>query len=61
MFSRRSALFALALTLAAPGVLASAPAFADDVVVLAAASMKNALDDVVASYQEKTGKTVKVS
>jgi molybdate transport system substrate-binding protein len=61
MFSRRSALFALALTLAAPGVLASAPAFADDVVVFAAASMKNALDDVVASYQEKTGKTVKVS
>lgn len=58
MLNRRSLLVALALVAAAP----AAPAFAaDDVIVFAAASLKNALDDVIAGYHEKTGKTVKAS
>jgi ABC-type molybdate transport system substrate-binding protein len=31
------------------------PAFADDPVVFAAASLKNALDDAVVLYKERTG------
>jgi molybdate transport system substrate-binding protein len=41
--------------------MAAAPAAADDVIVFAAASLQNALDDVVKSYTAETGKTVKVS
>jgi molybdate transport system substrate-binding protein len=37
------------------------PARAEDTLVFAAASLKNALDDVVAEYQSRTGKAVKVS
>jgi molybdate transport system substrate-binding protein len=44
----------VALTLASPG-------FADEVVVFAAASMKNALDAVAADFQAATGETVLIS
>ncbi len=37
------------------------PALAADPVVFAAASLKNALDDVAAAYTEKTGKSVAIS
>ncbi len=58
MFTRRLAILALALGLSAPAL----PAFAGEpVVVFAAASLKNALNDVVASYQTATGKAVTVS
>lgn len=58
MISRRALVIALAFGLAAPAV----PAFAaDSVVVFAAASLKNALNDVVAGYAKATGKTVTVS
>jgi molybdate transport system substrate-binding protein len=53
----RSALAATVLSITA---LAPAPAFADDVLVFAAASLKNALDDAVADY-DKGGAVVKVS
>ncbi|HKT18733.1 MAG TPA: molybdate ABC transporter substrate-binding protein [Stellaceae bacterium] len=41
-------------------LLAPAPAFADDVLVFAAASLKNALDDAVTAF-DKSGASVKVS
>jgi molybdate transport system substrate-binding protein len=40
---------------------AAAPARADGTLVFAAASLRNALDEVVAGYQRQTGRTVKVS
>ena len=44
------------------GVFVLAPAaLADDVLVFAAASLKNALDDTVAAYEKSGGGTVKVS
>jgi molybdate transport system substrate-binding protein len=58
--TRRSA-FALTFALAALPVLAVAPALAEDVTVFAAASLKNALDDVVAAYKAETGKSVLIS
>ena len=51
----------IAAALAVGTGLAAAPAFAGDVVVFAAASLKNALDDVIAGYHAKTGKTVTAS
>jgi molybdate transport system substrate-binding protein len=57
MISRR--LFAAALALAA--FVPAAPAFADDVLVFAAASLKNALDDVTTRYLNETGRSVTVS
>ncbi len=51
-----------ALLVAAAAALAQpAPAAAADVVVFAAASLKNGLDDAVATYRDKTGRTVLVS
>ena len=51
-----------AALLAAPlASLAATAASADDVVVFAAASLKNALDDVAAAYKAKTGKAVTIS
>jgi molybdate transport system substrate-binding protein len=59
MVVRRLLIAALA---AAPLLLGGAlPALAADPVVFAAASLKNALDDVAATYTEKTGKTVTIS
>jgi len=58
MLTRRTIALFLAVALAAP----SAPALAaDNVVVFAAASLKNALDDAVAGYKAATGKAVTVS
>jgi molybdate transport system substrate-binding protein len=58
VFTRRLAIVALALGLSAPAL----PALAGEpVVVFAAASLKNALNDVVTSYQATTGKAVTVS
>ena len=59
MVVRRLLIAALA---AAPLLVGGAlPALAADPVVFAAASLKNALDDVAATYTEKTGKTVTIS
>lgn len=57
LYRWRGALVAILLSIA---VLAPAPASADDVLVFAAASLKNALDDAVAAY-DKGGASVKVS
>jgi len=61
VLSRRSLLsLSIAAALAA-GIASPAAAKADDIIVFAAASLKNALDDAVNVYREKTGKTVLVS
>ena len=62
-FNRRqaSALIAFAILTAALATLVPAKSNADDVVVFAAASLKNALDDVAARYHQATGKTVAVN
>lgn len=57
--SRRGFL-ALAVVAFGAGSGLATPAMADDVVVFAAASLKTALDDVVARYHEQTGRTVLV-
>lgn len=61
--SRRSVLRLLSAALVALPLAAGAASIAraDDVVVFAAASLKNALDDVAAAYKDKTGKTVTVN
>jgi molybdate transport system substrate-binding protein len=58
-FTRRS-LIGLALALAALPALPTL-AQAEEVTVFAAASLKNALDDVAAAYKADTGKTVQIS
>lgn len=55
---RRHLLAALAAIVALAG---AAPAFAETIRVLAAASLKNALDDTAKAYQAKTGNTVVIS
>ena len=55
----RPALAAFALAFAA--VIAPPPAAAEDVLVFAAASLKNALDDASASYQQHGGAKINVS
>lgn len=50
---------AVAVLIAALAV--ALPAWADEVVVLAAASLKNALDDAAAAFEQKHGDAVKVS
>jgi molybdate transport system substrate-binding protein len=57
MVSRR----ALILAFAAFAALAPATARAADIIVFAAASLKNALDDVTTRYLNQTGKSVTVS
>src|SRR6185437_6858051 len=49
------------LALAFGLVLLASPASADDVLVFAAASLKNALDDTVAAYEKSGGGAIKVS
>ena len=53
--------FRFALLLAALALLPAAPAAAKDLLVFAAASLKNALDDIDAAYRKETGKAVVVS
>ena len=62
MLRRTFCKYAFAALLSA-SLLASAPASAqsNDVLVFAAASMKNALDDIAKQWQAEAGKTVKVS
>ena len=55
----RTVVAAAALALGA--TVFSAPAFADDVLVFAAASLKNALDDAIADYQKTGGAKVNAS
>ncbi len=57
MLPHRSLVAALVLAAAA----VASPALADDPVVFAAASLKNALDDVATLYTAKSGKTVTIS
>jgi len=52
---------ALLAVIAVAAALAAAPALAADPVVFAAASLKNALDEVAASYTASTGKKVTIS
>lgn len=63
MIVRRSLLAGLAALVFAAGSIAVRPASAQDkpVVVFAAASMKNALDEVVAKWKADTGKVAVVS
>ena len=56
-----SALAAAAFVLAAGGSAQQAGAQGKDVVILAAASLKNALDDASADWTKQTGKTTKIS
>lgn len=49
------------LLLAAAFAAITGPALADEVVVFAAASLKNALDGIAADYQAATGNTVTIS
>ena len=49
------------LALAFGLVLLASPASADDVLVFAAASLRNALDDTVAAYEKSGGGAIKVS
>ena len=56
----RRSLLCLALAALAPAMPLAA-AHAEDVTVFAAASLKNALDDVAAAYEAQTGKTVLIS
>jgi molybdate transport system substrate-binding protein len=51
----------LAAAIAAPMLAGALPALAADPIVFAAASLKNALDDVAAAYKATTGKTVTIS
>ena len=55
MMAKGSFRTALAAAVVAAGILASVPATAQDVLVLAAASMKNALEKVAAEFQGRTG------
>ncbi len=59
MIARR--LFLAAIVAAPAFATAALPAFAAEPIVFAAASLKNALDDVAAAYREKTGKSVAIS
>ena len=60
--SRRRLLpVAFAALVAGALALPAAPAAAKDLLVFAAASLKNALDDIDASYKKETGKAVTVS
>ena len=60
LFSRSQ--YSLAVALVALGAfVAPRPASADDVLIFAAASLKNALDDTVAAYQKSGGSAIKVS
>src|SRR4051794_10148273 len=62
MISRRSWLALLAATILTLGAgTAPAPAQSRDVLVFAAASLKNALDEVAAQWQRGTGKKVVIS
>src|SRR5579863_7891749 len=54
-FVAAAAVLGVSLTLLAPA------AFADDVLVFAAASLKNALDDTVAAFEKSGGANIKVS
>ena len=56
-----SALAAAAFVLTAGGLAQQATAQGKDVVILAAASLKNALDDASADWTKQTGKTTKIS
>jgi len=58
---RRTLLRLAALALIVAPFAVPQVAAADDVVVFAAASLKNALDDVAAAYKAKTGKSVAVN
>jgi molybdate transport system substrate-binding protein len=56
-----SALAAAAFVVASGGMAQQAFAQGKDVVILAAASLKNALDEASAEWSKKTGKTTKIS
>ena len=56
-----SALAAAAFVLSAGGLAQQAAAQGRDVVVLAAASLKNALDEASAAWARQTGKNIKIS
>jgi molybdate transport system substrate-binding protein len=61
MYRRMFMAFAGALVAAAIGIASPAPAQADDIVVFAAASLKDALDAINADWQKATGKHATIS
>ena len=61
MLNRRSILLVPALALGLAFAAPATPAFAADVIVFAASSLQNALDDAIKTYTAETGKTVTVS
>ena len=61
MLVSRFRLLTAATALAVSLVVLAPAAFADDVLVFAAASLKNALDDTIAGYAKSGGGTVKAS
>jgi molybdate transport system substrate-binding protein len=58
---RRLLLPALVLAMQAAGLAVPAAAATPDIVVFAAASLKNALDDIAAQYRRETGQRVAIS
>ncbi len=54
----RRSLLALGALAVIGSVVAPRPAFADNVLVFAAASLRNALDDAAHAYEKKTGTTI---
>src|SRR5215475_13316960 len=61
MTTRRSWLALLVVAMMSVGGICPAGAQSHDVLVFAAASLKNALDDVAAQWQRETGKKVSIS
>ncbi|HLI19604.1 MAG TPA: molybdate ABC transporter substrate-binding protein, partial [Stellaceae bacterium] len=61
MISRRFRFVAAAAALGLCLTMLAPAAFADDVLVFAAASLKNALDDTVAAFEKSGGANIKVS
>jgi len=61
MTTRRSWLALLVVALMSAGGVCPAGAQSHDVLVFAAASLKNALDDIAAQWQRETGKKVAIS
>jgi molybdate transport system substrate-binding protein len=59
--SRSGARLWLALAALAPIVVGAAPAAAADVLVFAAASLKNALDDAATAYRRESGDSIRIS
>lgn len=61
LLSRRLTTLLVGLLLAAPAMAGSARAQSGEILVFAAASLRNALDEAIAAYGKETGRQVKAS